>query len=76
MSDRAQPALHAGRLLLRAWRDADAEALLDAYADQDIQRWHARTVESLREAQELINEWKVPARRHDAREGAAHGPQA
>jgi len=49
-----QPELPAGDLLLRPWTAADADALLVAYADPAIQRWHARSVESRSEAEDLI----------------------
>jgi RimJ/RimL family protein N-acetyltransferase len=49
-----QPNLPAGDLLLRPWTAADADALLTAYADPAIQRWHARTIESRQEAEDLI----------------------
>lgn len=42
-----QPPLQAGDLLLRPWAAADAAALRAAFADPEIQRWHARTIESL-----------------------------
>ena len=34
-----QPEIAAGPLLLRPWRHADAEALVAAWADPEIQRW-------------------------------------
>jgi [ribosomal protein S5]-alanine N-acetyltransferase len=49
-----QPVLPAGDLRLRPWTAADADALVTAFADPAIQRWHARTVESRAEAQEMI----------------------
>lgn len=57
MSRRPQPALRSGRLLLRPWCEDDVAALIAAYAEDAIQRWHARTLESPREARELIDEW-------------------
>ncbi|HEV2071648.1 MAG TPA: GNAT family N-acetyltransferase, partial [Acidimicrobiales bacterium] len=39
--------------MVRTGRDA----LIAAYGDEGIQRWHARTLESSLEALELINEW-------------------
>jgi RimJ/RimL family protein N-acetyltransferase len=53
-----QPELPAGDLLLRPWTAADADAVLTAYADLDIQRWHARTVESRQEAVDLIGQYQ------------------
>ncbi|MEU4236703.1 GNAT family N-acetyltransferase [Actinoplanes sp. NPDC026619] len=37
-----QPVLTAPGLVLRPWRDDDAETFLDAYDDPQIQRWHTR----------------------------------
>lgn len=50
----AQPVLQAGDLILRPWAEADADALLTAFADPELQRWHARTVESRAEAAAMI----------------------
>lgn len=41
---RAQPSLNGLGLVLRPWRAADADALVAAYRDPDIQRWHARSM--------------------------------
>lgn len=50
-----QPVLTAENgLLLRPWTAADAPAIVDAFRDPDVQRWHARTVDSISEAEELI----------------------
>jgi RimJ/RimL family protein N-acetyltransferase len=54
LSKAEQPVLRAGDLLLRPWTADDAGALLTAFADPAIQRWHARSVESRQEAEELI----------------------
>jgi RimJ/RimL family protein N-acetyltransferase len=53
LSAQGQPELLAGGLVLRAWRLADAPALVRAYADPDIHRWHCRSL-SLPEAQAWI----------------------
>ena len=39
---RPQPAISADGLLLRPWDLADAPAVLEAFSDPDIQRWHVR----------------------------------
>lgn len=44
-------------LRMRPWTAADAPALIDAFRDPDIQRWHVRTIESIAEAEELIEEY-------------------
>ena len=55
----AQPVLPAGgSLLLRPWRPADARAVVAAYADPEIQRWHGRRVDSEDEARDLILRWQ------------------
>lgn len=57
MSTQTQPTLHCGERLLRPWREGDVETLIAAYRDEAIQRWHARTLGSHREALQLIDEW-------------------
>ena len=44
MREVAQPTLRVDDLLLRPWRAEDAEALVEAYRDPEIQRWHVRTM--------------------------------
>lgn len=43
---------------LRPWADGDAPAVMSAYADPDIQRWHVRGIDSVDEAQEMITAWR------------------
>jgi ribosomal-protein-alanine N-acetyltransferase len=58
LSHASQPVLTpAPDLRMRPWTAADAPALLDAFRDPDIQHWHARTVESITEAEELIERY-------------------
>lgn len=57
MSSQPQPTLGCAERILRPWCDRDAEALVAAYRDQAIQRWHARTVETPDEARALIDQW-------------------
>ena len=45
-------------LSLRPWTVADATAVIAAYADPDIRRWHARTVDTEAEARALIERWR------------------
>jgi RimJ/RimL family protein N-acetyltransferase len=54
LSRAGQPVLPAADLRLRPWAADDAGALLTAFADPVIQRWHARSVESRQEAVEMI----------------------
>ncbi|SEH01245.1 Protein N-acetyltransferase, RimJ/RimL family [Nonomuraea solani] len=51
-----QPVLTAGPgLLLRPWTAADAPMIVDAFRDPATRHWHCRSVESVAEAEELID---------------------
>jgi Acetyltransferase (GNAT) domain len=66
---RSQPTLTAGSgVLLRPWSLGDAPAVLDAYQDEAIQRWHVRRADSLTETREWIAGWQGDW----AVEGGAH----
>ena len=52
----AQPELDVDDFVLRAWRPADAPAVVAAYTDPDIQQWHARSMD-MNEALEWIAAW-------------------
>ncbi|MET7425166.1 GNAT family N-acetyltransferase [Dactylosporangium sp. NPDC005555] len=54
-----QPVLDGDGVRLRPWRAADADTVVAAYADPDIQRWHCRTMTDA-EARDWIARW--PAR--------------
>jgi RimJ/RimL family protein N-acetyltransferase len=55
----AQPTIPAaGGLTLRPWADGDAPAVLHAFQDPAVQRWHCRRAGSLREALDWIGEWR------------------
>jgi ribosomal-protein-alanine N-acetyltransferase len=56
----SQPTLAIDELVLRAWRDSDAPAVVVGYADPQIQRWHVRSMTEA-EARAWIAAW--PARR-------------
>ncbi|KMS85641.1 acetyltransferase [Streptomyces regensis] len=43
--------------LLRPWRLADAEAVVEAFQDPEIQRWHVRRADSVEEARAWIEDW-------------------
>jgi [ribosomal protein S5]-alanine N-acetyltransferase len=59
LAARPQPTLAAGPdVLLRPWSLDDAEAVMDAYQDEAIQRWHVQRAESLAEAREWIAGWQ------------------
>ncbi|GAA3243409.1 GNAT family N-acetyltransferase [Dactylosporangium siamense] len=54
-----QPSLDgADGLRLRPWRAADADTVVAAYTDPDIQRWHCRTM-TPGEARDWIDRWPV-----------------
>ena len=44
--------------LLRPWRLSDARAVVDAFNDPEIQRWHVRRADSEDEARQWISEWR------------------
>ncbi len=53
-----QPTLVVEELVVRPWQDEDAPAVLAAYQDPAIRRWHARTLTDEAEARELIGTWR------------------
>lgn len=54
-----QPTLRAGDgVLLRPWSLGDAQAVMDAYQDGEIQRWHVQRADSDSEVQERIAGWQ------------------
>jgi [ribosomal protein S5]-alanine N-acetyltransferase len=72
MPDLVSPAVAAGSIaqsdqpwipvrpdvVLRPWELVDAEAVMQAFGDPDIQRWHVRRAESVDEAAEWIIAWQ------------------
>lgn len=55
----SQPTLPAGNgVLLRPWSVDDAQAVMDAYQDDEIQRWHVMRADSLAETREWIAGWQ------------------
>ncbi len=44
MAALTQPEIHANDLLLRPWQPSDRRAVVAAYADPTIQRWHCRSM--------------------------------
>jgi ribosomal-protein-alanine N-acetyltransferase len=58
LSARAQPVLEGDRLLLRPWQLSDATAVVGAYLDPDIQRWHVRSMTEA-EAVAWVGSWPV-----------------
>ncbi|MFI9384607.1 GNAT family N-acetyltransferase [Kutzneria sp. NPDC052558] len=67
LAGREQPEIQANELRLRPWRPTDHEAVMTAYADPAIQRWHARSMTADDEATEWIANWR---RRWEAETGA------
>ncbi|MBS1696458.1 MAG: GNAT family N-acetyltransferase [Actinobacteria bacterium] len=47
-----------GSAKLRPWLITDAEAVTAVFRDEDIQRWHVRSAESVDEAREWIVSWQ------------------
>ena len=59
LAARPQPTLTAaGGVLLRPWSLGDAQAVMDAYQDEAIQRWHVQRADSLAETREWIAGWQ------------------
>jgi [ribosomal protein S5]-alanine N-acetyltransferase len=59
LAARPQPILTAGSGgLLRPWSLGDAQAVMDAYKDEAIQRWHVQRADSLTETREWIAGWQ------------------
>ena len=59
LAARPQPTLTAGSdVLLRPWSLDDAQAVMDAYQDEAIQRWHVRRADSVAETREWIAGWQ------------------
>ncbi|RAG83688.1 GNAT family N-acetyltransferase [Streptacidiphilus pinicola] len=60
LASREQPVLPAGDgLLLRPWAVDDAPAVLAAYQDPGVRRWHARGMDSVAEAEEQLDAWRA-----------------
>ncbi|MEA2580897.1 MAG: hypothetical protein QOE83_1789 [Actinomycetota bacterium] len=58
MNSNDQPILNAGPdLILRPWIRSDAPALVAAFSDAAIQRWHTRVFSSEEEAEAWIDRW-------------------
>jgi [ribosomal protein S5]-alanine N-acetyltransferase len=56
LRNQPQPTLRVGELTVRPWRGDDAAAVVAAYADRDIQQWHARSM-TLDEAAAWLSAW-------------------
>ncbi len=58
LSRRPQPTLRGDALVLRPWAAADTAAVVEAYADPDIQQWHGRSL-TPEEADDWVASWAV-----------------
>jgi [ribosomal protein S5]-alanine N-acetyltransferase len=59
LAARPQPTLTADNgVLLRPWSLGDAQAVMDAYQDEAIQRWHVQRADSLAETLGWIAGWQ------------------
>jgi RimJ/RimL family protein N-acetyltransferase len=58
MAALTQPELHTDGIVLRPWRRSDRPFVLAAYADEDIQRWHCRSMTE-EEARDWIAAWPL-----------------
>jgi ribosomal-protein-alanine N-acetyltransferase len=58
IASREQPVLAVDEFVMRPWRASDAAAVVTAYADPDIQRWHARSMTPA-EASVWIDRWSA-----------------
>ncbi|HEY3001638.1 MAG TPA: GNAT family N-acetyltransferase, partial [Kribbellaceae bacterium] len=56
MSGRLQPVLSVDELTLRPWGLSDVPCLVEAYRDEDIVRWHVRSM-SDEDARGWITSW-------------------
>jgi RimJ/RimL family protein N-acetyltransferase len=55
-----QPSVPMGTTaVLRPWQLSDAEAVVEAFDDPEIQRWHVRRFDSVDEARQWITGWKA-----------------
>jgi RimJ/RimL family protein N-acetyltransferase len=53
----AQPVVAVDELVLRPWQPADADAVLAAFQDPAIQRWHVRAMTRTEQARDWIRSW-------------------
>lgn len=67
MAAMTQPEIDANGLLIRPWQPSDRSAVVTAFADPAIQRWHCRTMTD-QEAADWIDSW--PQRWRDETDAA------
>jgi RimJ/RimL family protein N-acetyltransferase len=56
LRNQEQPILQVEELTLRPWRLSDAAAVVEAYRDPEIQRWHVRSMDAA-EARVWVTSW-------------------
>ncbi|MEV0268275.1 GNAT family N-acetyltransferase [Hamadaea sp. NPDC050747] len=56
LRDQPQPVLRTADVVVRPWRQSDVDAVVAAYADPAVQRWHVRTMTG-EEALGWIESW-------------------
>lgn len=55
----AQPSIAVDvEAMLRPWRLSDTTAVMDAFQDPAIQRWHVRRADSVDEAEQWVEQWR------------------
>jgi ribosomal-protein-alanine N-acetyltransferase len=55
-----QPSISVGSVaVLRPWVLSDADAVMAAFRDPEIQRWHVRRADSVGEARQWISTWQA-----------------
>lgn len=60
LSRSAHPSIPVGGAAgLRPWLLTDAAAVVEAFRDPDIQRWHVRRADSVDEARQWISAWQA-----------------
>lgn len=60
LSRSPQPSVLVGATAtLRPWLLSDADAVVEAFSDPEIQRWHVRRADSVAEARQWITSWIV-----------------
>ena len=57
---KSHPSVPVGTVaLLRPWQPSDAGAVVEAFTDPEIQRWHVRRADSVDEARQWITSWRA-----------------
>ncbi|WP_072803743.1 GNAT family N-acetyltransferase [Rhodococcoides yunnanense] len=59
LSCRDQPVLPGPGIVVRPWIERDADAVVEAYTDPDVQRWNMRSMDDADEALAWIKSWRT-----------------